>query len=53
MLPVGGSGAMDNMSGYRSEDSNYATRKFLEPFNQFDKFAGYKIYTEKSLALIY
>ena len=33
MLPMGGSGTTDNTSDYGSEDSKYATRKFLEPIN--------------------
>ena len=35
------------------ENPNDATRKFLELINEYSKVAGYKINTQKSLALIY
>ena len=35
------------------ENSKGSTRKLLEPINEFDKVAGYKIDTHKSLAFLY
>ena len=35
------------------EDPKDATRKVLELINEFGKFAGYKINTQKSVAFLY
>ena len=35
------------------ENLKYATRKLLEPINEFGKVAGYKINSQKSLAFLY
>ena len=35
------------------ENPKDATRKLLELINEFGKLAGYKIYTQKSLAFLY
>ena len=35
------------------EDSKESTRKQLELINEFGRFVGYKINTQKSLALLY
>ena len=35
------------------ENPKDSTRKFLELINEYSKFAGYKINTEKSLAFLY
>ena len=36
-----------------TENPQDATRKLLELMNEFIKLAGYKIYTQKSLAFLY
>ena len=36
-----------------TENPKDATRKLLEPINEFGKVAGYKINAEKSLAFLY
>ena len=35
------------------ENTKDATRKFLELINEYNKVAGYKINTQKSLAFLY
>ena len=35
------------------ENPKYSTRKLLELINEYSKFAGYKINTQKSLAFLY
>ena len=35
------------------EDPKDATRKLIEPINEFGKVAGYKINAQKSLAFLY
>ena len=42
----------DDMILY-TENPKYATRKLLEPINEFGKLAGYKINAQKSLASLY
>ena len=38
---------------YYVENPKDSTRKLLELINDYSKFAGYKINTQKSLALLY
>ena len=42
----------DDMTLY-IENPNAATRKLVELINEYSKFAGYKINTQKSLAFLY
>ena len=47
------SGLLSHYTQLTIENSKDATRKFLELINEYSKFAGYKINTQKSLAFLY